>query len=64
MIRERMERIIKRPEEYTIVPNSSVREAIGVKGMLLYTSGDHFADDAKEKVAARARRLARRQILC
>ncbi len=64
MIRERMERIRKRPEEYAIVPNSSVREAIGVNGMLLYTSGGLSADDAEEKVAARTRRLARRQILC
>ena len=64
IIRERMERIRKMPEEYAIVPNSSVREAIGVKGMLLYTSGDLSADDAEEKVAARALRLVRRQILC
>jgi hypothetical protein len=32
--------------------------------MLLYTSGDLSADDAEEKVAARALRLVRRQILC
>ena len=64
VIREWMERFRKRPEESNIIPNSSVREAIGVKGMLLYTSRGLSADDAEEKVVARTRRLARRQILC
>ena len=43
-------------------PNPSVREAIGVKEMLLYVSGDFSAREAEEKISARTRRLARRQI--
>jgi tRNA dimethylallyltransferase len=43
-------------------PNPSVREAIGVKEMLLHVSGDLSAREAEEKISARTRRLARRQI--
>ena len=64
VIWEWMERIRKRPEESNIIRTSSEREAIGVMGTLLYTSGGLSADDAEEKVVARTRRLARRQILC
>jgi tRNA dimethylallyltransferase len=42
--------------------NSSVREAIGVKEMLLYAHGSLPAAEAEEVVAARTRKLARRQI--
>jgi len=42
--------------------NPSVREAIGVKEMLLHVSGDLSAGEAQEKISARTRRLARRQI--
>jgi tRNA dimethylallyltransferase len=42
--------------------NPSVREAIGVKEMLLRVSGDLSAGEAQEKISARTRRLARRQI--
>ena len=48
--------------ESGIEPNPSVREAIGVKEMLLYASGSLPATEAEEVVAARTRRLARRQI--
>jgi tRNA dimethylallyltransferase len=44
------------------VPNASVREAIGVKEMLLHVSGRLSADEAEETIAARTRRLARRQL--
>jgi tRNA dimethylallyltransferase len=52
----------KRILEPGIEPNPSVREAIGVKEMLLYVSGDLSAREAEEKISARTRRLARRQI--
>ena len=52
----------KRLKESGIVPNSSVREAIGVREMLLHASGDLSRDEAEEIIAARTRRLARRQI--
>ena len=45
-----------------IEPNPSVREAIGVKEMLLYASGNLPTTEAEEVVAARTRKLARRQI--
>ena len=45
-----------------IEPNPSVREAIGVKEMLLYADGSLPATEAEEVVAARTRKLARRQI--
>jgi tRNA dimethylallyltransferase len=48
--------------ESDLVPNPSVRGAIGVKEMLLYASGDLSAEQAKEAIATRTRRLARRQI--
>jgi tRNA dimethylallyltransferase len=52
----------KRILESGIEPNPSVREAIGVKEMLLYVSGDLSARETEEKISARTRRLARRQI--
>lgn len=45
-----------------IAPNPSVREAIGVKELLLHTSGDLSAKEAEEIIATRTRQLARRQI--
>jgi tRNA dimethylallyltransferase len=48
--------------ESGIEPNPSVREAIGVKEMLLYADGSLLATEAEEVVAARTRKLARRQI--
>jgi tRNA dimethylallyltransferase len=45
-----------------VVPNPSVLESIGVKEMILHTSGDMSAEGARQAVAARTRRLARRQI--
>jgi tRNA dimethylallyltransferase len=45
-----------------IEPNPSVREAIGVKEMLLHVSGDLSAREAEKSISARTRRLARRQI--
>jgi tRNA dimethylallyltransferase len=52
----------KRLKESGIVPNPSVREAIGVREMLLHISGDLSKDEAEETIAARTRKLARRQI--
>lgn len=52
----------KRLEESGIVPNPSVRGAIGVKEMLLHNAGDLSAEQAEEAIATRTRRLARRQI--
>jgi tRNA dimethylallyltransferase len=52
----------KRLRESGLEPNPSVREAIGVKEMLLHVSGDLSKDEAEEIIAARTRRLARRQI--
>ena len=48
--------------ESGIEPTSSVREAIGVKEMLLYADGILPATEAEEAVATRTRKLARRQI--
>ncbi|HEX2098817.1 MAG TPA: hypothetical protein VHF46_07170 [Rubrobacteraceae bacterium] len=45
-----------------IKPNPSVSEAIGVKEMLLCVSGKLSGKEAEETIAARTRRLARRQI--
>jgi tRNA dimethylallyltransferase len=53
---------VKQLEEPGLKLNPSVREAIGVKEMLLHTSGDLSADEAEEIIATRTRRLARRQI--
>jgi tRNA dimethylallyltransferase len=52
----------ERLAESGIVPNQSVRGAIGVKEMLLRASGDLSAEQAEEAIATRTRRLARRQI--
>lgn len=49
-------------KESGIEPNPSVREAIGIKEMLLYTSGELSRTEAEETIAARTRRLARRQM--
>jgi tRNA dimethylallyltransferase len=48
--------------ESDIVPNPSVRGAIGVREMLLYVSGYLSAEQAEETIATRTRRYARRQI--
>ena len=68
-IRARSSRIVRegveeaeRLLESGIEPNPSVCEAIGVKEMLLRVSGDLCAGEAQEKISARTRRLARRQI--
>jgi tRNA dimethylallyltransferase len=68
-IRARSSRIVRegveeaeRLLESGIEPNPSVRQAIGVKEMLLHVSGDLSAGEAQEKISARTRRLARRQI--
>jgi tRNA dimethylallyltransferase len=69
-IRTRSSRIVreggaeeaKRLKELGLEPNPSVREAIGVKEMLLHVSGGLSEDEAEEIIAARTRRLARRQI--
>jgi tRNA dimethylallyltransferase len=53
---------VKGLEESGIVPNPSVRGAIGVRELLLYNSGDLSAEQAEEAIATRTRRLARRQI--
>jgi tRNA dimethylallyltransferase len=49
-------------EESGVEPNPSVREAIGVREMLLHASGKLSDEEAEEIIAARTRRLARRQI--
>jgi tRNA dimethylallyltransferase len=49
-------------KESVVAPNASVREAIGVKEMLLHVSGDIDTHEAEETIALRTRRLARRQI--
>ena len=48
--------------ESDLVPNPSVRGAIGVKEMLLHNFGDLSAQEAEEAIATRTRRLARRQL--
>jgi tRNA dimethylallyltransferase len=48
--------------ETDLVPNPSVRGAIGVKEMLLHNLGDLSAEEAEEAIATRTRRLARRQL--
>jgi tRNA dimethylallyltransferase len=52
----------KRLKESGLEPNPSVREAIGVKEMLLHASGDLSGNEAQEIIAARTRKLVRRQI--
>jgi tRNA dimethylallyltransferase len=49
-------------QESGIVPNPSVRESIGLKEMLLHVSDDASAEEVRETIAARTRRLARRQV--
>ncbi|QIN78913.1 hypothetical protein GBA65_10690 [Rubrobacter marinus] len=43
-------------------PNPSVRQAVGPKEMMRLASGDVSRQEAEEKIAARTRRLARRQM--
>ena len=43
-------------------PNPSVRQAVGPKEMTMLASGEISRGDAQEKIAARTRRLARRQM--
>lgn len=52
----------RRLKESDLAPNPSVREAIGVKEMLLHASGELPVDEAERSIAARTRKLARRQI--
>jgi tRNA dimethylallyltransferase len=51
----------ERLREPGLEPNPSVREAIGVKEMLLHASGDLSEDEAETMITARTRKLARRQ---
>jgi tRNA dimethylallyltransferase len=51
----------KRLRERSVEPNPSVREAIGVKEMLLRASGDLSEDEAQKMITARTRKLTRRQ---
>jgi tRNA dimethylallyltransferase len=68
-IRERSSKIVreggaeeaKRLGGSGLKPNPSVREAIGVREMLLHAAGALSADEAEETIAVRTRRLARRQ---
>lgn len=52
----------KKIAESSMILNRSVREAIGVREMLRYISGQISRQEAEEVIAARTRRLARRQI--
>lgn len=52
----------KRLLESGIEPNPSVRQAIGVKEMLLHVSGGLSSEEAEKAITTRTRRLARRQI--
>jgi tRNA dimethylallyltransferase len=52
----------KKLAELGVEPNPSVREAIGVREMLLHVAGALSTNQAEESIAARTRRLARRQI--
>ena len=52
----------RRLKEPGLEPNPSVRDAVGVKEMLLHASGDLSGDEAEKMITARTRKLARRQI--
>ena len=52
----------KKIAESSMILNRSVREAIGVREMLRYITGQISRQEAEEVIAARTRRLARRQI--
>ena len=43
-------------------PNHSVRDAVGVKEMMLLASGATSREEARERIRVRTRRLARRQM--
>jgi len=43
-------------------PNPSVREAVGVKEMMLLATGATTREEARERIYVRTRRLARRQM--
>ena len=43
-------------------PNASVRQAVGPKEMMMLASGEIFGSEAQQRIAARTRRLARRQM--
>ena len=43
-------------------PNDSVRQAVGPREMMLLASGELGPEEARDKIAARTRRLARRQM--
>lgn len=68
-IRERSAKIVregveeaKRLRGPSLEPNPSVREAVGLKEMLLHAGGCLSSDEAQEAIATRTRKLARRQI--
>lgn len=56
------QREAKELAESDVVPNPSVHEAIGVKELLLYVSGQISREETEETIATRTQRLARRQI--
>lgn len=43
-------------------PNASVRQAVGPREMMMLASGETTPGEARDKIAARTRRLARRQM--
>lgn len=55
-------RELKRLASMGIIPNSSVSSSIGVRELTDVLSGDLTKTEAKVRIAARTRRLARRQI--
>lgn len=66
-IAERSARILHRGGEegrllLELNPNASVRQAVGPKEMMMLASGKGSAEEAQERIAARTRRLARRQM--
>ncbi len=62
IVREGGDEEARRLLDSGIEPNPSVREAIGVKEMLLCASGRLSDREAEASIAVRTRRLARRQI--
>jgi tRNA dimethylallyltransferase len=49
-------------EDEGLVPNPSVLEAVGVREMLMRAGGRLGGDEAQERISARTRRLARKQL--
>lgn len=56
------EREAKKIAESSMILNRSVREAIGVREMLRYVTGQISRQEAEEVIVARTKKLARRQI--